>query len=35
MKGKPDRVRTLYSDQEEIIYWEPYWDTVYSFDGKS
>jgi len=34
-KGLPDQNATKYSDQRNWCYWEPYWDTVYTFDGSS
>jgi len=35
MRGLPDRVATRYTDQGNFCYWEPYWDTVYSFNGSA
>jgi len=34
-RGIPDRVRTLYFHDKNVCYWEPYWDTVYTFTGSA
>ena len=34
-KGIPDRKNNMYKIEDEIYYWEPFWDTVYAFNGKS
>ncbi len=34
-KGIPDRLNNLYKIEEDLYYWEPYWDTVYAFNGST
>lgn len=34
-QGIPYRLGNLYLENDEVVYWEPYWDTVYTFDGSS
>lgn len=32
-KGVPDRLKALYKSEDGLYYWEPFWDTVYAFNG--
>lgn len=35
LKGKPYRLGTFYQNNTEVCFWEPYWDTVFAFDGNN